>query len=47
MAVRHELDEQVPALLITGDTAPARLREARASGIPLMHKPVAPGPLYR
>jgi signal transduction histidine kinase len=47
MAVRHELDDQVPALLITGDTAPERLREACASGIPLLHKPMAPGPLYR
>jgi signal transduction histidine kinase len=32
----------LPALLITGDTAPERLREAHASGIPLLHKPVSP-----
>ncbi len=31
----------IPALLVTGDTAPSRLREASASGIPLLHKPVA------
>ncbi|WP_229219133.1 hypothetical protein [Duganella sp. BJB1802] len=37
----------MPALLITGDTAPARLREARNSGVPLLHKPVAPAQLYR
>lgn len=30
----------VPALLITGDTAPDRLREAEASGLPLLHKPI-------
>ena len=30
----------VPALLVTGDTAPERLREAQASGLPLLHKPV-------
>jgi hypothetical protein len=30
----------VPALLISGDTAPERLREAEASGLPLLHKPV-------
>jgi hypothetical protein len=33
--------------LITGDTAPDRLREASASGIPLLHKPVATSQLYR
>jgi signal transduction histidine kinase len=30
----------MPALLISGDIAPARLREAEAAGIPLLHKPV-------
>jgi len=46
-AVRAQLGTAVPALLITGDTAPERLREAQASGIPLLHKPVSPGKLYR
>jgi len=32
----------IPAFLITGDTAPERLREAGASGLHLLHKPVAP-----
>lgn len=32
----------VPALLVTGDTAPERLKEAEASGLPMLHKPVAP-----
>jgi CheY-like chemotaxis protein len=31
---------EVPALLLTGDTAPERLREAKLSGLPLLHKPV-------
>lgn len=31
---------QLPALLISGDTAPDRLREAHAAGIELLHKPV-------
>jgi signal transduction histidine kinase len=31
----------VPALLVTGDTAPERLREAHSSGLPLLHKPVS------
>lgn len=29
-----------PALLVSGDTAPDRLREADAAGIPMLHKPV-------
>jgi CheY-like chemotaxis protein len=31
----------VPALVVSGDTAPERLREARASGLPFLHKPVS------
>jgi two-component system, sensor histidine kinase len=31
----------VPALLVSGDTAPERLREAQGSGLPLLHKPVS------
>ncbi|MDD5057537.1 MAG: ATP-binding protein [Sideroxydans sp.] len=46
-AVRTQLGINLPALLITGDTAPQRLREAAASGIPLLHKPVSPDQLYR
>jgi signal transduction histidine kinase len=45
-ALRAEFDPRLPALLITGDTAPQRLREARASGVPLLHKPVSPSQLY-
>jgi signal transduction histidine kinase len=30
----------LPAILISGDTAPERLREARQAGIPMLHKPV-------
>ena len=36
------LVQPVPGVLITGDTAPDRLREAQASGYRLLHKPVAP-----
>ncbi|WP_431274948.1 ATP-binding response regulator [Variovorax ureilyticus] len=45
-ALRAEFGQALPALLITGDTAPQRLREARASGVPLLHKPVSPNQLY-
>jgi len=46
-ALRAEFGADLPALLITGDTAPQRLREARATGVPLLHKPVLPSQLHR
>ena len=46
-AIRACTRATLPALLITADTAPDRLREATASGIPLLHKPVATEQLYR
>jgi len=45
--LRAEFGTHLPALLITGDTAPERLREARASDVPLLHKPVSPNQLYQ
>ena len=36
-----------PAALLTGDTDPGRLAEARASGLRLLHKPVQPDALRR
>ncbi len=45
--VRKLLGTAVPALLITGDTAPERLREALSVGVPLLHKPLAPGDLHQ
>nr|WP_154372969.1 hybrid sensor histidine kinase/response regulator [Duganella guangzhouensis] len=46
-ALRAALGRHVPALVITGDTAPERLREAMATGDPLLHKPVKPEQLYQ
>ena len=45
-ALRSVLGQSLPALLITGDTAPDRLREALRSNIPLLHKPVSPDQLH-
>lgn len=45
--IRQTIGESVSAFIITGDTAPERLREAHESGIPLLHKPVSPYQLYR
>ena len=39
--LRGHADPDIPAVLITGDTAPDRLREAAASGYPILHKPVS------
>jgi signal transduction histidine kinase/CheY-like chemotaxis protein len=38
--LRGEYNDDIPALLITGDTAPDRLAEAVGSGLLLLHKPV-------
>jgi CheY-like chemotaxis protein len=39
--LRSEFNDDIPAMLVTGDTAPDRIREAEASGLLLLHKPVA------
>jgi signal transduction histidine kinase/CheY-like chemotaxis protein len=38
--LRNEYNDEIPGMLITGDTAPDRLKEAEASGYLLLHKPV-------
>ena len=38
--LRSEYNEEIPGMLITGDTAPDRLKEAQESGFLLLHKPV-------
>ena len=43
--IRRALAQAIPAIMVTGDTAPERLRDASASGIPLLHKPVRPNQL--
>lgn len=43
--LQAEFGATLPGFIITGDTAPERLQEARASGYLLLHKPVQPGKL--
>ena len=43
--IQTECNEDIPAMLITGDTGPDRLMEAQASGLLLLHKPVPNGKL--
>lgn len=45
--LRHICGSDLPALLITGDTAKDRLIDATQSGVPLLSKPVSPSVLYR
>jgi GAF domain-containing protein len=40
--IREALGADIPAFLISGDTAPERLRDAAANGFQLLHKPVPP-----
>ncbi len=44
-AVRRQCGRLIPAMILTGDTAPERIREAKEAGCPLLHKPVEPGKL--
>jgi signal transduction histidine kinase/ActR/RegA family two-component response regulator len=38
--LRDQLQRPVPALLVTGDTAPERVRQAQESGLQVLYKPV-------
>ncbi|KAA0677150.1 ATP-binding protein [Roseomonas genomospecies 6] len=46
-AVRQAVGRRVPAVLVTGDTAPERLRQAKRAGYTLLHKPYLPEDLKR
>lgn len=43
--LRHVWGLQIPASLVSGDTAPERVSEARRHGLTLLHKPVRPAKL--
>lgn len=42
-----EFNHEIPALLITGDTAPDRIQETVLSALPVLHKPVQADVLYQ
>jgi two-component system, sensor histidine kinase len=44
-ALRSEFNVDIPALLVTADTGPDRLRDAEVSGLPILHKPLNPARL--
>lgn len=39
-SIQGEFGKAIPGILVTGDTGAERLREAAASGLPILHKPV-------
>ncbi len=43
--LRTEYNHEIPGMLLTGDTAPDRLKEAQESGLLLLHKPTPNGRL--
>ncbi|MCO5763731.1 MAG: hybrid sensor histidine kinase/response regulator [Chromatiaceae bacterium] len=43
--LRAVFGPQIPAALITGDTAPSTIQAISASGLPMLHKPVKPAKL--
>ena len=43
--VRAFCGRDVPAIIVTGDIAPERLRELESSALPVLHKPTDPGRL--
>jgi signal transduction histidine kinase len=44
-ALRHEIGERVPALVVSGDTSPSAAQAVRAAGFALLPKPVVPDAL--
>ena len=40
-ALRIEFNEDIPALLVTGETGPEHMREIEASGLMVLHKPLS------
>lgn len=46
-ALRRHWGRPIPAILVTGDTGPDRLREALESGVLVLHKPASPDRLYQ
>ncbi len=45
--LRAHWQAEVPAILMTGDTAKERLREANRTGISVLHKPISPDQIHR
>lgn len=45
-ALRESFDREVPAIILTGDTSPEKLKQVTDSGLELMHKPIGIADLH-
>jgi CheY-like chemotaxis protein len=45
-ALCAHIGHSVPALIVTGDTSPSRIKDATASGLRILHKPITGEELY-
>jgi len=46
-AIRESLEIDIPAVIVTGDISPERLKEVARTGLQVMHKPVGPDDMLR
>lgn len=46
-AIREALDQDVPAIIISGDTSPERLKQVKKTGLLFLHKPVRADELHQ
>jgi CheY-like chemotaxis protein len=44
-ALRAAFGQEIPAILITGDSAPSTIKALNDSGLPILHKPLKPAKL--
>ena len=45
--IRQEYNKDIPAMLVTGDTAPKRITRIKESGLVVIYKPIEPDDLFR
>ena len=45
-ALCAHIGRSVPAVIVTGDTSPSRIKDATASGLRILHKPITGDELY-
>ncbi|MFK8083314.1 MAG: hybrid sensor histidine kinase/response regulator [Granulosicoccus sp.] len=45
-AIRESVEKPVPAIVVTGDTSPERLKQVKETSLQLLHKPVRPDELH-
>ena len=46
-AIREALDRKIPAIIISGDTSPERLKQVKSTGLVFLHKPVSANEMHK